>query len=183
MWSKFLATLPLAAFVVADFDSIAEDFTDAAKEVGVEQAKGCDPSDTQCQRSFGSAWAQEIIGAINGYACWCYFQDAHGRGKGSPVNEVDAQCKILHDGYTCIMMDAEDEGKNCAPWDVKYNSATGLGMLANDGDNASLEQALHLSVKKSTINPTALLKPVWSKTTLLSEPCDCSCTESNSTHL
>lgn len=149
MWSKFLATLPLAAFVVADFDSIANDFTNAATEVGVQQAKNCDPNDQQCQRSFGSAWAQEIINAINGYACWCYFQDAHGRGKGSPVNEVDAQCKILHDGYTCIIMDAEDEGKQCTPWDVKYNSATGLGLLANDNDNnASLEQALRSQCKK-----------------------------------
>merc|ERR1712062_418225 len=46
------------------------------------------------------------------------------------------------------MMDAEDEGKTCTPWDVKYNSATGLGLLANDGDNSSLEQALRSQCKK-----------------------------------
>merc|ERR1712098_305164 len=76
-------------------------------------------------RSFASAWGSRIIESIDGYACWCYFQDDHGKGRGKPVNEMDARCKVLQDGYTCIMMDADDEGNDnesfdegCIPWDV-----------------------------------------------------------------
>ena len=102
-------------------------------------------------KSFGSDWSAEIIDSINEYGCWCYFQNDHGKGRGSPVNEVDAQCKILQDGYACILMDAEDEGEDsCTPWDVKYNSASGLGMLASDTDNNdNLEDSLRYKCKRA----------------------------------
>lgn len=100
-------------------------------------------------RSFGSAWGQKIIEGIDGYACWCYFQDDHGKGRGKPVNEMDARCKVLQDGYTCIMMDADDEGNDndshddgCVPWDVEYNSASGLGVSATDPDNSNFLYAI-----------------------------------------
>ena len=71
---------------------------------------------------------------LNEYGCWCYFDQDHGRGKGHPVNEIDAICKTLHDGYECAMMDWEEErphlvaqNKLCVPWEVRYNSATDLG--------------------------------------------------------
>ena len=35
-----------------------------------------------------------------------YFdEEDHGKGRGSPVNQVDRLCKALHDGYECINMD------------------------------------------------------------------------------
>lgn len=153
MLTKFLATLPFGSFVLADFSSMANDFSTVAQDIGVVNSN-CDPNDGQCQRSFGSVWAQEIITNINGYGCWCYFQDAHGHGRGAPVNEVDAQCKILHDGYSCILMDHEEAGKDCTPWDVKYNSASGLGLLAADNDNDSLEYAIRQSCKRANKKST-----------------------------
>lgn len=35
------------------------------------------------------------------YGCWCYFGDDHGKGIGGPIDQIDAMCKKLHDGYTC----------------------------------------------------------------------------------
>lgn len=99
-------------------------------------------------RTFDSIWAAEMIDSINSYGCWCYFQENHGRGKGSPQNEVDAQCKILHDGYTCIIMDAEAEGKTCTPWDQSYNSGTGLGLVVSDPENNTHEAAIHKSCSR-----------------------------------
>ena len=54
-------------------------------------------------------------------------------------------------------MDGEEEGDECPnPWDEKYNSATGLGLLANDGDNDSLENALRYKCRKANRkNPCA----------------------------
>ena len=105
----------------------------------------------QCRgRSFNSAWASEIVQSINGYGCWCYFQEDHGKGRGIPMNEVDAQCKILQDGYSCILMDAVDEGDlDCVPWDVEYNSATGLGMMVDDPNNDNVEKALRTKCNKA----------------------------------
>ena len=131
------------------------------------EALGYDDETTMKQlRTFNSAWASAIIEKIDNYGCWCYFQDNHGKGKGSPMNAVDEQCKILQDGYSCIVMDYEashEEGKGggCVPWEVKYTSATGLGMLANsnfdeEGDDetnsATLEYALRKKCRKANRN-------------------------------
>ena len=80
---------------------------------------------------------QDDMDLINEYGCWCYFQDAHGSGKGKPVDEIDTLCKRLHDGYTCAIMDAIDQGDECTPWDIPYNSAVGSGMI-QDMDIATI---------------------------------------------
>lgn len=142
------ATLPF--FSIADYSNVAETFPKLVDEFCSNPANQKLEICSDIERSFGSSWAQEIIQSINGYGCWCYFQDNHGSGRGLPVNEVDNQCKILHDGYTCILMDAEFESQNCTPWDVQYNSATGLGLLADDSErNSSLEEALRLKCKRA----------------------------------
>lgn len=58
---------------------------------------------------------------IDGYGCWCYFYDDHGKGKSQPVNQMDGFCKLLSEGYDCAMMDSQDEGGDlCVPWEVDY---------------------------------------------------------------
>ena len=42
---------------------------------------------------------------IDGYGCWCYFEDDHGLGRSHPVNKIDETCKGIHDGYTCAIKD------------------------------------------------------------------------------
>jgi len=101
-------------------------------------------------RSFASSWGQKMIESINGYGCWCYFQDEHGQGRGKPQNEVDGTCKKLHDGYTCILMDSEAEGDlDCVPWDVVYNGATALGLDPADPLNNVLASAIRRSCDNS----------------------------------
>lgn len=69
--------------------------------------------------------AGTTVMTVDGYGCWCYFEDSHGQGRGKPVSEIDAACKVLHDGYECAMIDAGDD--ECVPWEVSYSSVTGLG--------------------------------------------------------
>ena len=59
---------------------------------------------------------------INGYGCWCYFNDDHGKGKSKPVNEIDAYCKTLHEGYECAILDGIEEGSTCEPWNSAYRA-------------------------------------------------------------
>lgn len=94
--------------------------------------------------TLAAGWADSMVNSIDGYACWCYFEHDHGKGKGPVQNDVDAQCKILHDGYTCIMMDAEDEGEedHCVPWQENYIEPTGLGWWSKTGDDEGMKQAL-----------------------------------------
>jgi len=68
------------------------------------------------------------MGLLDQYGCWCYFESDHGEGRGKPVDELDEFCKTLHDGYTCIIMDAADAGMTCVPWEISYNSAFGNGL-------------------------------------------------------
>lgn len=64
------------------------------------------------------------LGNLNGYGCWCYFDDKVGNGKGNPINFIDAECKILHGGYECIVADhAAQFNQVCEPWTIGYFSA------------------------------------------------------------
>ena len=77
-------------------------------------------------RAFSGQIADSIP-QLDEYGCWCYFYDNVGRGKGNPVDEVDAMCKALGEGYECAIRDSEDEGLDCTPWTVDYTAGTGSG--------------------------------------------------------
>jgi len=72
---------------------------------------------------------------FNRYGCWCYFDDAVGNGKGNPANLVDAECKILHGGYECIVEDHLNKSppENCEPWTVTFLSGTTSLKLNTEG--------------------------------------------------
>jgi len=68
---------------------------------------------------------------FNGYGCWCYFESGDettrtgiGYGKGEPVNEYDAACKIMHGGYECVVADRAAVNDDCEPWTVVFNQPT-----------------------------------------------------------
>lgn len=83
----------------------------------------------------------DALDSIDNYGCWCYFDENHGKGRGSPIDGVDAICKNLHMGYDCAMMDyAESQGvDDCVPWEVVYNSglAFGIGALVDSCNSAN----------------------------------------------
>jgi len=84
-----------------------------------------------------------------GYGCWCYFYEKHGRGRGAPVDELDGFCKILHEGYECAMIDSVEAGDDdCVPWEVPYIAAVGgtedqirEGCINNNPNNTCAQNA------------------------------------------
>lgn len=52
-----------------------------------------------------------LLQALNPYGCWCNFDLIPGPYIGEPVNEFDAACKTLHEGYRCIGI---DNGQQCS---------------------------------------------------------------------
>lgn len=107
-----LAIASFVKFVAADFSNMQG------------QLNGMLANSTTSMRAWDGKNA-ETIANLDEYGCWCYFLDNVGRGKGTPVDEIDSMCKILHDGYECAVLDTEAEGAECAPWDVTYHSGTG----------------------------------------------------------
>ena len=79
------------------------------------------------------------MGLIANYGCWCYFQDKVGLGKGKPVDDLDKICRVLHEGYECIILDQDEIDEPCVPWEVTYNSAFGQGMAGLMGNQISKE--------------------------------------------
>lgn len=60
------------------------------------------------------------------YGCWCHDLKVHtGKGKSRPVDELDALCKRLSDGYDCAAMDAEAKGETCHAWEQSYSDDEG----------------------------------------------------------
>merc|ERR1712178_411844 len=103
-------------------------FADVARMV--EKMKNSLNSTGVTDRAFTGAVANSLNDLINNhgaYGCWCYFYDDVGRGKGTPVDEIDAFCKLLNEGYECAIRDSEDEGVSCVPWEVDYFPGLGVG--------------------------------------------------------
>merc|ERR1712050_390817 len=58
------------------------------------------------------------------YGCWCLFamnSGYVGSGNGEPVDEFDAECKLLHDNYNCMVV----EESTCDVYNVVYNRPGG----------------------------------------------------------
>merc|ERR1711879_51945 len=107
------ASLAFAGLVSADFDNIQRQIMQQVRNSSMRAFQGN---------------VQEAIQQFDNYGCWCYFYDNVGRGKGTPVDELDGLCKTLHDGYTCAIIDTESEGGDeCVPWEVEYNPGQGQG--------------------------------------------------------
>jgi len=69
-------------------------------------------------RSFAPLTNSAISTIRDGWGCWCFFDDDSYQGRGNPLNDVDAYCKVLQQGYECFEM---DDGNTCQdPWDVPY---------------------------------------------------------------
>lgn len=93
------------------------------------------------------------IQTLNEYGCWCYFDDDHGRGKAQAADGIDGVCKVLHDGYDCAILDAENAGSSCTPWEVAYNAAVGGTTLTIAEEcelNNSLDCAKHACIVEGT---------------------------------
>lgn len=57
------------------------------------------------------------MGKLQDYGCWCLFNAKHGKGKGTPVDAVDAVCKNLHHMHECILLDFDG---TCDPYNTKF---------------------------------------------------------------
>lgn len=113
MFNKLAATSAFLALAAADFDSIKSQVMSMVKNSSLRAFEGN---------------VQSAVENFDEYGCWCYFYDNVGRGKGTPVDELDGLCKTLHDGYTCAIIDAELAGEEeCIPWEVAYNPGLGAG--------------------------------------------------------
>lgn len=77
------------------------------------------------------------FGNLNGYGCWCYFDDKVGNGKASPVDPIDNECRNLHRNYECAIA---DHGETCVPWSVTYFPVLGTSFIAQQG---SITAACH----------------------------------------
>jgi len=78
-------------------------------------------------RSLTTGITSGSLRQLHEYGCWCYFYDDVGRGKGTPVDEIDGFCKTLNEGYQCAIIDSENQGIECSPWEIQYQPGSGVG--------------------------------------------------------
>lgn len=65
------------------------------------------------------------LSGIWGYGCWCHFGAHLMNGRGVPVNPHDAACKRMQLCLRCAEMDGYNDGYECNPREVSYNSTLG----------------------------------------------------------
>lgn len=115
-----IAAMTLVSKISAEVDCTAQN-------LGVQDQLDCaigaaGADENGDPRAILSMIGEEAFANIDGYGCWCYFDDSFGKGKSHPVDEADAFCKVLHEGYECIMIDNDSEGEedSCIPWEAGY---------------------------------------------------------------
>ena len=63
--------------------------------------------------------------AIQNYGCWCHWQDDRPvGGHGQPIDEIDAWCKSLSQGYDCCEHDNDETTSSfgeCEPQTISYS--------------------------------------------------------------
>ena len=74
------------------------------------------------------ALLKENMGLVNEYGCWCFFEEEFVGGSGPVQDPLDEICKTLSQGYSCIIMDEDENGTPCTPYEIVYNSAFGSGL-------------------------------------------------------
>jgi len=68
---------------------------------------------------------------LDHYGCWCYFDDDWLKAKGPVQDGLDAECKVLVNGYQCLVADALERGHTCDPMSQVYET---YDILGGDGD-------------------------------------------------
>lgn len=96
-WSKLMEPLD-ATFGESTFSSNSTELEDlllfAPRALGVGLQASTSP----------------ILAAINPYGCWCNFENMPSQYGGQPIDEIDAACKVLQEGYRCLQLDHD---QNC----------------------------------------------------------------------
>ena len=124
---KLAALTALFPLSFADFAAMEKQFNAALNQT--------QPGNFRSATNFGT-FANLAFASFHEYGCWCYLSGQPVNGKSNPVNEIDAHCKLLADGYACASM---DETSTCNAWEVNYTpAATGaLGQTLIDECNAN----------------------------------------------
>jgi len=78
------------------------------------------------------ALTEQSMGLLANYGCWCYFETNHGKGRGRPVDQIDAFCQSLHQGYECIIIDNDQTGTPCDPTTEPYVAVAGFNLSEQD---------------------------------------------------
>jgi len=127
-----LASALFAGSALAGFSDMRRDFENMANRY----VRGLVESGQAQDRRISDILTGDNFDRINEYACWCYFEDDHGRGHGKPLNGIDHLCKKLSDGYDCCMLDFSTLTGNdsCVPWEIFYLPGTGTGEVNLDAN-------------------------------------------------
>jgi len=102
---KLLAKASLLSVILADKDAIDRQILSIM-------------ANSSLPRSLTTGITSGSLRSLHEYGCWCYFYDDVGRGKGTPVDEIDGFCKTLNEGYQCAIIDSENAGIECSPWEI-----------------------------------------------------------------
>jgi len=126
-----LSALAAAAVAQDKAAQFTKDFDNLVRTTSLNQSNGADVIRGMIpagQLVGDRALLKMDMGLLDQYGCWCYFEFDHGSGRGHPIDEIDEFCKLLHDGYSCILIDFDNAGSPCTPWQIPYNSAFGSGI-------------------------------------------------------
>lgn len=107
----------------------------------------------------GRSTVSMLLQDLQKYGCWCYFDDLHGQGKGTPVDRFDIECSKYHHAITCMKMESCDLslGFNAL---ISISSTSPLGfeydcVSANGGD--ACKEALCYTTSYVSSNIMALM--------------------------
>merc|ERR1711981_22898 len=112
MKTFFLSTAFLMNSVLADWETIVQTLT-ALQESTVQGEQGDRALNQQ---------VLNIFNGINGYGCWCNFNENYTLSHGPVQDGIDQLCKRLVNGYHCGIMDGAAAGTPCQTNTQEYTA-------------------------------------------------------------
>lgn len=93
------------------------------------------------------------MGNLMEYGCWCNIASGFRKGRGAPVNELDAVCRNVNLNTQCISIDGAEEDYACNPYEIYFLPA--FRMSTDSGELEAQCQFTNGLIYKEDADPKA----------------------------
>ena len=101
--------------------------------------------------------SSSFIKILNGYGCWCYFDNLNGHGP--TFDNYDNFCKNLQLGYRCAILDGKLENSPCDPLTVSYNPV--MMWTHTQGENALINECKNFNQNDLCAQRACILETIF----------------------
>jgi len=136
----------------SEYDKSFDDYYNFCEEAGIPWEHDDDDSNMRfVDELTQNSPLKASLANLMEYGCWCNVASAFKKGRGSPVNELDAVCRNVNLNTQCIAIDGAEEDYVCNSNEIDYYPA--LRMSTDSGELETQCQLVNSLLYNKNANP------------------------------